>query len=328
MAAANGTFKVILAILALALLSLALLHYYEYTFHSNTSSKSSSSNNGRRKNDHLDTVENGGGKLSTLRRSVKVTFKDQNVDRVVKPKARDQQQQQQQRSPSDMADEKPGQLICNGKRRVTEIVYWKNISSDALYESPVTPHHGVHHDKYLTFEYDNGGWNNMRMGIECLLVAAHAMGRTFVVPPQQHLYLISMNHKDAHDVKPHDEMGFEDMYDVELLVAQRSAHYPHGGVPGQGGGHWGAQRNAPARYAPACLPTCLPTYPPAFLPAYLPTYLPTCLPTCLPSCLPACLPTHLPSCLPAYLPTYLRTLLHSLLPLVLNSPMRMYRQLD
>ena len=74
-----------------------------------------------------------------------------------------------------------------------------------------------HHDKYLTFEYDNGGWNNIRMGLECLLVVAHATGRTLVVPPQQHLYLLGETHKDKHDEKAHDEMGFEDFFDIDLL---------------------------------------------------------------------------------------------------------------
>ena len=57
----------------------------------------------------------------------------------------------------------------------------------------------------------------MRMGVESLAVVAHAMGRTLVIPPQQHLYLISKNHKDKHDAKPHNEMGFEDFYDIHLL---------------------------------------------------------------------------------------------------------------
>ena len=57
----------------------------------------------------------------------------------------------------------------------------------------------------------------MRMGVESLAVVAHAMGRTVVIPPQQHLYLISENHKDKHDAKPHNEMGFEDFYDINLL---------------------------------------------------------------------------------------------------------------
>lgn len=77
-----------------------------------------------------------------------------------------------------------------------------------------------HHDKYLSFEYDNGGWNNVRMSLECLLVVAHAMGRTLVVPPQQHLYLLGNTHKDKHDTSAHDEMGFEDFFDLELLKSQ------------------------------------------------------------------------------------------------------------
>lgn len=80
---------------------------------------------------------------------------------------------------------------------------------DDTYESPITPHHDLHHDRYITFEYDQGGWNNVRMGMEILIVMAHAMGRTLVLPPAQHLYLLGKTHKDKHDKEEHDEMGFE-----------------------------------------------------------------------------------------------------------------------
>ena len=30
------------------------------------------------------------------------------------------------------------------------------VPGDRTYESPVTPHHGEHHDRYISFEYDNG----------------------------------------------------------------------------------------------------------------------------------------------------------------------------
>ena len=33
------------------------------------------------------------------------------------------------------------------------------------------------------------------MGLECMIVLAHAFGRTLVVPPQQHLYLLGQTHK-------------------------------------------------------------------------------------------------------------------------------------
>jgi hypothetical protein len=55
------------------------------------------------------------------------------------------------------------------------------------------------------------------MSLECLIVVAHAMGRTLVIPPQQHLYLLGKTHQDPHDKKPHDEMGFEDFFDIEYL---------------------------------------------------------------------------------------------------------------
>jgi hypothetical protein len=43
----------------------------------------------------------------------------------------------------------------------------------------------------MAFQYDQGGWNNIRMGIEIMLVAAHAMGRTLVVKKEctrAHMY--------------------------------------------------------------------------------------------------------------------------------------------
>ena len=51
-----------------------------------------------------------------------------------------------------------GSLVCNGKQTDSEIIYWRVVPGDADYESPITPHHDNHHDRYLTFEYDNGGW--------------------------------------------------------------------------------------------------------------------------------------------------------------------------
>jgi hypothetical protein len=122
---------------------------------------------------------------------------------------------------------KRGILMCNGHQVDSEIIYWKIVPGDDEYESPITPHHGLHHDRYLSFEYDNGGWNNVRMGMEALIVVAHATGRTLVVPPQQHLYLLGQNHKDAHDQKAHDEMGFEDFFDIELLRSHKGFHILH-----------------------------------------------------------------------------------------------------
>jgi len=121
-------------------------------------------------------------------------------------------------------EEKKGKLICNGKETDSEVVYWKIVPGDDQYESPITPHHNDHHDRYLTFEYDQGGWNNVRMALECMIVIAHAMGRTLVIPPQQHLYLLGQNHQDKGDKKAHDEMGFEDFFDIQLLSSHKGYH--------------------------------------------------------------------------------------------------------
>jgi GDP-fucose protein O-fucosyltransferase len=123
--------------------------------------------------------------------------------------------------------EQKGKLVCDGKEVDSEVIYWKIVPGDIDYESPITPHHGDHHDKYLSFEYDQGGWNNVRMSLECLIVVAHAMGRTLVVPPQQHLYLLGRTHKDKHDKQAHDEMGFEDFFDIDLLRSHRGYHVLH-----------------------------------------------------------------------------------------------------
>jgi hypothetical protein len=40
-------------------------------------------------------------------------------------------------------------------------------------------------EKYITFEPDVGGWNNIRMQMELVLVFAAVTGRTLVIPPEQ-----------------------------------------------------------------------------------------------------------------------------------------------
>jgi len=117
-----------------------------------------------------------------------------------------------------------GLLFCDGKQVDSEVIYWKRVPGDDTYESPITPHHEDHNDKYITFEYDHGGWNNVRMGIESLVVFAHAVGRTIVFPPQQQLYLLGKKHQDKDDKEPHNVMGFEDFYDIDLLKSHKGLH--------------------------------------------------------------------------------------------------------
>lgn len=44
--------------------------------------------------------------------------------------------------------------------------------------------------KFVTFEPDSGGWNNIRMSLESVLVFAVATGRVLVLPPPYRIYLL------------------------------------------------------------------------------------------------------------------------------------------
>lgn len=65
-----------------------------------------------------------------------------------------------------------------------EMVYWRDIPSDAKYVSPLR---SPDTEQYLVFEHDDGGWNNVRMAMETSVMIAIATGRTLVLPPKLHL---------------------------------------------------------------------------------------------------------------------------------------------
>lgn len=69
-----------------------------------------------------------------------------------------------------------------------EMVYWRDIPSDSKFTSPYSNYGPT--KKYLTFEPDEGGWNNIRMSMETAVALAHAMGRILVLPPEQNIYLL------------------------------------------------------------------------------------------------------------------------------------------
>jgi hypothetical protein len=53
-----------------------------------------------------------------------------------------------QQAPSSIpSKERKGNLICNGQKVDSELIYWKIVPGDDTFESPFTPHHGEHHDK-------------------------------------------------------------------------------------------------------------------------------------------------------------------------------------
>ena len=67
----------------------------------------------------------------------------------------------------------------------SELIYWQDFPLDATFTSPYyNPHERT---KYLTFEMDGSGWNNIRLGFENMMLLAHSMGRTLVIPPKRQI---------------------------------------------------------------------------------------------------------------------------------------------
>ncbi len=91
-----------------------------------------------------------------------------------------------------------------------EMVFWSDIESDSNYKSPF-----YDEEKYITFEPDPGGWNNIRMSMETILVLAHAMGRTLVLPPKKLMYLLG-NSRAQHE----NEFSFNDFFHLDAIALE------------------------------------------------------------------------------------------------------------
>lgn len=89
----------------------------------------------------------------------------------------------------------------------SEMIFWSDIPSDSKYTSPF-----YDPEKYITFEPDAGGWNNIRMAYETILVLAHATGRTLVLPPEQKMYLLGKGGK--HHKK---DFSFNDFFHLDSI---------------------------------------------------------------------------------------------------------------
>jgi len=98
-----------------------------------------------------------------------------------------------------------------------EMIYWSDIPSDDKFVSPIGKNSKKR--KYLTFEPDGGGFNNIRMSMETMIVMAHAMSRTLVMPPSQAMYLLR---KDRGKQRVH--FSFDDFYHLEQVG------YEHAGL--------------------------------------------------------------------------------------------------
>jgi len=99
------------------------------------------------------------------------------------------------RQPRDLSSVSQDLVCPNGSL----VQFWRRPTlNDQQYRSPfIDESQGA---KYVTFEPDVGGWNNIRMQMETVLVFAAATGRTLVLPPDQPMYLLNkgMGHSNVH----------------------------------------------------------------------------------------------------------------------------------
>jgi len=84
-----------------------------------------------------------------------------------------------------------GSIQCNGTVNANALAYWNEPQGerDVNFVSPFAVKDGT--EKYLSFEMDVGGWNNIRMSLENIFIIAVAMNRTLILPPDQDIYLLA-----------------------------------------------------------------------------------------------------------------------------------------
>jgi hypothetical protein len=97
------------------------------------------------------------------------------------------------------------------------VKFWnQRYGSEDCYQSPLKHPKGknapITEKKYVVFEPDRGGWNNIRMAAEVAMIFAHATGRILVMPPMAVWYLLRLN-KAEND----NQSTFAKFFDVKKI---------------------------------------------------------------------------------------------------------------
>lgn len=99
-----------------------------------------------------------------------------------------------------------------------EMVYWEDIPSDSQFVSPFKVE-GV--TKYISFEPDEAGWNNVRMAVETIVVMAIVTGRTLVLPPQQGLWMLTQT-DGAEGGEQRSKFSLTDFFHLERVAMEHA----------------------------------------------------------------------------------------------------------
>ncbi len=102
----------------------------------------------------------------------------------------------------------PGLNEAHYQQVQKEITYWRDIPADSLTTSPYQCAEQQQTKKYLTFEPDEGGWNNIRIALETVVAMAVVMGRVLVLPPSQEFPRMSTH------------LGYDDFYHLASIQSE------------------------------------------------------------------------------------------------------------